>query len=407
MKYDVIVIGGGPAGMGAAIESSKSGAKTLLIERESQLGGILNQCIHNGFGLHYFNEELTGPEYAMKFIELIKLSKVEVLLNTFCTQIESGKVTIINKCGCKVLNAKSIICAMGCREKTAGAIRLNGERPSGVLTAGQTQKMVNFYGQLPGKEVVILGSGDIGLIMARRLTFEGAKVLMVLEIMEQSGGLARNIRQCLDDYNIPLMYKTTVCEVVGKDRIEGIWIAQVDENFKIIETSKKFVKCDCLILSVGLIPENEIVKNFKLSPATNSFCVNEYRETSVKGVFACGNVLHVNDLVDNVTDESIATGHFASLNCKNKLKYLNEHKIICGEGVRYTVPFNFFEGSEKLNLSFRSTKKYKKCKIVVECGNTEIYSKICLSISPSQMQNIQFSKENIKKEIKISIREEI
>ena len=243
-NYDVVVIGGGPAGMGAAIECSKTGAKTLLIERDSRLGGILNQCIHNGFGLHYFKEELTGPEYANRFVELLKETNVDVLLNTFVTDISGKKITIINPDGAEVIEPKAIVLAMGCREKTAGNIKLNGTRPAGIMTAGQAQKLVNYYGKLPGKKVVILGSGDIGLIMARRLTFAGAKVEMVLELMPTSSGLPRNITQCLDDFNIPIHYSTTITEVIGKDRVKGIKYARVNDKLKPIARSIQKLDCD-------------------------------------------------------------------------------------------------------------------------------------------------------------------
>ena len=240
-NYDVVVIGGGPAGMGAAIECSKHGVSVLLVERDDKLGGILNQCIHNGFGLHYFKEELTGPEYAHKFVELLKGCNVDVLTNTFATRIDGKKIKLVSDKGCEIIEPKAVVLAMGCRERTAGGIKLAGTRPAGVMTAGQVQKLVNYYGKLPGKKVVILGSGDIGLIMARRLTLQGAKVEMVLEVMPSSSGLPRNIRQCLEDFDIPIYYKTNVTEVIGKDRITGLKYAQIDDKFNVIEGSEKYI----------------------------------------------------------------------------------------------------------------------------------------------------------------------
>ena len=275
LYYDVVVIGGGPAGMAAAIESDKVGAKTLLLERNEKLGGILNQCIHNGFGLHYFNEELTGPEYALRFEALINKTNVKVMLNTFVIDVTGHTITFINPDGETIVEAKAIVMAMGCREKTPAGITLTGTRPVGVYTAGQAQKMVNMYGKLPGKNVVILGSGDIGLIMARRLTFEGAKVIEVLEIMPESGGLKRNIQQCLNDFNIPLKLKTTVTRVVGDTRVEGVYVAEVD-GFTPIKETEHFVPCDCLILSVGLLPETDLIKGLKLNPKTSGAEGNKY-----------------------------------------------------------------------------------------------------------------------------------
>jgi len=326
-KYDVVVIGGGPAGMGSAIECSRTGAKTLIVEREGRLGGILNQCIHNGFGLHYFKEELTGPEYANRFVKLLNDTDVDVRLNTFVTHVDGKKLTLLSPEGIEIIEPKAIIYAMGCREKTAGNIKLNGTRPAGVMTAGQVQKLVNFYGKLPGKKAVILGSGDIGLIMARRLTFEGAEVLKVFEIMSTSSGLARNIRQCLDDFDIPIHYNTTITEVIGKDRVEGIKYAQVDENMKVIPKTEKFLECDLVLLSVGLQPEYDIVTKPNTDIRTGGLQVNEFRECE-EGVFACGNVLHVHDLVDNVTLESIVAGRNAGLYALGKLERGKEKKVL-------------------------------------------------------------------------------
>jgi thioredoxin reductase len=279
--YDVIVVGGGPAGMGAGISACKNGSRVLIIERESKLGGILKQCIHSGFGLHHFGEELTGPEYAYRFIKDVEALRnngaLEVLTETFVIDVKSNIVTIKNSAGIKSLTCGSVVLSMGCRERTAGAISLAGTRPSGVWTAGQVQKWVNMYGVLPCKNPIILGSGDIGLIMARRLTFEGAKPSMVLEVQPKSSGLNRNIKQCLDDFDIPLYLNTTVVEVLGYPKITGVIIAEVDSHMNPIEETKKHITCDGLILSVGLIPETDLVRGVKMNPRTNSAVVNEYR----------------------------------------------------------------------------------------------------------------------------------
>jgi len=403
-NYDVVVIGGGPAGMGAAIECSKTGAKVLIIERDCRLGGILNQCIHNGFGLHYFKEELTGPEYANRFEKLLANTNVDVMLNTFVTKVDGKKISVISPKGACVIEPKAIVFAMGCREKTAGSIKLNGTRPQGIMTAGQVQKLVNYYGKLPGKKAVILGSGDIGLIMARRLTFEGAKVEMVLEIMQSSSGLPRNIRQCLDDFNIPIHYRHTITEVIGKDRVEGIKYAQVDDKFNVIKETEKYLDCDLICLSCGLAPENDIVLSPNINPITGGFVVNEFRECS-DGVFACGNVLQVHDLVDNVTAESMLAGRNAGLYALNKLKKSTEHKITNGEGVRYTVPNSYFEGEDDVEIYFRVDKKYVNCQIQVMCNNQLIKSKPCIALNPGEMTSIVVNKDNLTDDICVLIKE--
>lgn len=402
-NYDVVIIGGGPAGMGAGIESDRVGAKTLIIERENCLGGILNQCIHNGFGLHYFQEELTGPEYAYKFEQLLEKTNVDILLNTFVTRIDGKKIYIVNEQGADIIEAKAIVLAMGCREKTAGNILLKGTRPAGIMTAGQVQKLVNFHGKLPGKKVVILGSGDIGLIMARRLTLAGAKVEMVLEIMPTSSGLPRNIRQCLEDFDIPIFYRTTITEVIGKDRVTGIKYSQVDNNLNCIG-EEKFIECDLVLLSVGLTPENDLVSYLPINPMTNGFVVNEYRECA-DGVFACGNVLQVHDLVDNVTCESMLAGRNAGLYALGKLVKGVEHKIFAGTGVRYTVPSTYFEGGEDVEIFFRTTEKVKNANIVVSSNDVEIFKKFALALNPGEMTSTKIKKDILKSDISISIEE--
>lgn len=403
-EYDVVIIGGGPAGMGAGIECAKTGAKTLIVERDNRLGGILNQCIHNGFGLHYFKEELTGPEYAYRFRELLKDTNVDVKLNTFVTNVDGKKITMIGENGVEEIEPKAIVYAMGCREKTAGNIRLNGTRPTGIMTAGQVQKLVNFYGKLPGKRVVVLGSGDIGLIMARRLTFEGAKVLQVLEIMPTSSGLPRNIRQCLDDFEIPILYNTTITEVIGKDRVTGVKYARVDEKLNPIPETEKYIDCDLVVLSVGLAPDNDIVNNPNIDPRTSGFVVNEYRECS-EGVFACGNVLHVHDLVDNVTMESRIAGQNAGLYALGKLPRGEEFRVLCGDGVRYTVPSTYFVGDGNLDIYFRITRKYRNANIVVECDGETFYSKPTLALNPGEMVTLPIDKSKLSGDITIGIKE--
>lgn len=406
--YDVVVIGGGPAGMAAALEASKTSEKVVIIERLEKLGGILNQCIHNGFGLHYFKEELTGPEYADRFAQqVLNNNKIEVMLNTFVTHIEPNKVTITNEKGNIDLETKSIVLTMGCRERTAGGISLNGTRPVGVYTAGQAQKMINIYGKMPGKKVVILGSGDIGLIMARRMTFEGAKVLMVCEIMDTSSGLNRNIQQCLKDFNIPLKLSHTITRVVGENRVEGVYVAQVDEKRNPIKETEQFVECDTLILSVGLIPETDLVNFIDINRITSGAYVDEYRQTSVKGIFSSGNVLHVHDLVDNVTNESLLAGKSASMYANNNLYMENPFEVKSGDGVRYVVPTKAYKNNEKFEAMFRlSARIEKKYICAVQEGNI-IAKKYVLAGEGNQMQTLVIDKSKLTscKAVEICVKE--
>lgn len=324
---DVVIIGGGPAGLAAAVSARENGIEDILIiERDKELGGILNQCIHNGFGLHTFKEELTGPEYADRFIKQVEELAIPYKLDTMVVDVTAEKmVTAMNReDGVFLIQAKTIILAMGCRERSRGALNIPGYRPAGIFSAGTAQRLVNMDGYMPGKEVVILGSGDIGLIMARRMSLEGAKVKVVAELMPRSGGLKRNIVQCLDDFGIPLKLSHTVVDIKGKERVEGVTLAQVDDNLKPIPGTEEFYSCDTLLLSVGLIPENELSRGMgvEINPTTNGPVVNDKLETNIEGVFACGNVLHVHELVDHVSEEAKRAGR----NAAEYVKRLDEGK---------------------------------------------------------------------------------
>ncbi len=396
INYDIVVIGGGPAGLAAAIEAKKTGVNNILvIERDRELGGILQQCIHNGFGLHAFKEELTGPEYAERFIVQLKEQGIEFKLDTMVLDINSDKVvSAVNTVdGFIQIQAKAVVLAMGCRERTRGAINIPGTRSAGILTAGTAQRFVNMEGYMVGKDVVILGSGDIGLIMARRMTLEGAKVHAVIELMPFSGGLTRNIVQCLDDYDIPLHLSHTIIDIKGKNRVEEVVAAKVDANRRPIPGTEKVFKCDTLLLSVGLIPENELSKEagIQLDPITGGPKVNESMETSLSGVFACGNVVHVHDLVDWVTEESKRAG-------KNAAKYVlgqlvkEERPIITKgiNGVRYIVPQSIQVKNieDKLNLMMRVDNIYHDVKLVVKSGDNIIKSIKRRHVAPGEMESV-------------------
>lgn len=408
-RYDLIIIGGGPAGLAAAISAKEQGVTNLLIlERDQELGGILNQCIHNGFGLHTFKEELTGPEYAQRFIDRAAELEVSYKLQTMVLDIsEDGgekTVTAMNrKDGLLVLKTKAVILAMGCRERPRGALNIPGYRPAGIYTAGTAQRLVNMEGYMPGREVVILGSGDIGLIMARRMTLEGAKVKVVAELMPYSGGLQRNIVQCLEDFHIPLKLSHTVVDIQGKERVTGVTLAEVDENRKPIPGTEEFYSCDTLLLSCGLIPENELSAKMgiKLSRVTSGAVVNESLETSVEGVFACGNVLHVHDLVDYVSEEAKRAGSHAAEYIHNwkeeAIKETWELEVEPQNGIRYTVPQTIRPEhmEEKLTLRFRVGAVYKDRYISVYCGSKRIFHKKKKKMAPGEMEQVTLQKSDL------------
>lgn len=410
-QYKIVIIGGGPAGLAAAISARESGiSEVLILERDKELGGILNQCIHNGFGLHTFKEELTGPEYAGRFVKKVQEMGIEYRLNTMVMGISQDKViTAVNReDGMFQIQAEAVILAMGCRERPRGALNIPGFRPAGIYSAGTAQRLVNIEGFLPGREVVILGSGDIGLIMARRMTFEGAKVKVVAELMPYSGGLKRNIVQCLDDYGIPLKLRHTVVDIKGKRRVEGVTLAEVDERGKPIPGTEEFYKCDTLLLSVGLIPENELSREMgvSISPVTSGPEVNESLETNLEGVFACGNVLHVHDLVDYVSEEASAAGRRAAEYVMKKGKMdagaETEIRLCTGPGVRYTVPVTVSpermkeSGAESLTVRFRVDRVYKNCYVCVTIGEEQILKKKRMIAAPGEMEDVKISREKLE-----------
>lgn len=406
--YDIVVVGGGPAGLAAAVSAKKNGIdKILILERDCELGGILNQCIHNGFGLHTFKEELTGPEYARRFIDQALELGIEYRLSTMVMDIsfddKSGDkvVTAMNRNdGLFHITAKTVILAMGCRERSRGALNIPGYRPAGVYSAGTAQRLVNIEGFMPGRKVVILGSGDIGLIMARRMTLEGAKVQVVAELMPYSGGLKRNIVQCLDDFGIPLKLSHTVIDVKGKERVEGITLAKVDEHNKPIPGTEEYYECDTLLLSCGLIPENEISKSIgvELNPVTSGPVVNESLETNIQGVFACGNVLHVHDLVDYVSEEAAMAGKKAAEYVKRggvACDSGKEIQIIATDGVRYTVPktLHVADMDEELTVRFRVGGVYKNSYICAYLNGQRIICRKRPIMAPGEMEQVVLQKK--------------
>ena len=435
-QHAIVIIGGGPAGLAAAISAAEQGEKDILIlERDRELGGILNQCIHNGFGLHTFQEELTGPEYAARYIEKVERMGIPYLTDTMVLDLSPEKVvTAVSPTeGIFQIQAQAVILAMGCRERPRGALNLPGYRPAGIYTAGTAQRLVNVEGRMPGREVVILGSGDIGLIMARRMTLEGAKVKVVAELMPYSGGLKRNIVQCLEDFGIPLKLSHTVVAIHGKERLTGVTLAQVDHDGRPVPGTEEEYSCDTLLLSVGLIPENELSKNagVALSSATSGPVVDEFFQTSVNGIFACGNVLHVHDLVDFVSEEAANAGRRAAeyvretsgessekrMKCGESRKDLSERSAVCeewtdempekevsgilnifpGDGVRYTVPsvLHLAQMGETLKIRFRVRKEYKNSCVTVHAGDRQLFRRRKQIFVPGEMEEAVIKREDL------------
>ncbi len=435
-QHAIVIIGGGPAGLAAAISAAEQGEKDILIlERDRELGGILNQCIHNGFGLHTFQEELTGPEYAARYIEKVERMGIPYLTDTMVLDLSPEKVvTAVSPTeGIFQIQAQAVILAMGCRERPRGALNLPGYRPAGIYTAGTAQRLVNVEGRMPGREVVILGSGDIGLIMARRMTLEGAKVKVVAELMPYSGGLKRNIVQCLEDFGIPLKLSHTVVAIHGKERLTGVTLAQVDHDGRPVPGTEEEYSCDTLLLSVGLIPENELSKNagVSLNPATSGPVVDESFQTSVGGIFACGNVLHVHDLVDFVSEEAANAGRRAAeyvretsgessekrMKCGESRKDLPESQAACeewtakmpenevsgildilpGDGVRYTVPsvLHLAQMGETLKIRFRVRKEYKNSCVTVHAGDRQLFRRRKQIFVPGEMEEAVIRREDL------------
>lgn len=403
-NYDIVIIGGGPAGLAAAVSAKQNGADSILIlERDKELGGILNQCIHNGFGLHTFQEELTGPEYAQRFIDQVVELNIEYRLSTMVMDITHEKVvTAMNKEeGLFEIQAKAVILSMGCRERSRGALNIPGYRPAGIYSAGTAQRLVNMEGMMPGREIVILGSGDIGLIMARRMTLEGAKVKVVAELMPYSGGLKRNIVQCLDDYGIPLKLSHTVVDIRGKERLEGVTLAEVDQRGKPIPGTEEEYSCDTLLLSVGLIPENELSRGMgvEMNKVTSGPVVNESLETNIEGVFACGNVLHVHDLVDFVSEEAATAGKHAAAYVKGESRTGSGRKITLNPtgGVRYTVPSTIDpeQMANELTVRFRVGAVFKNCYVSVYFDKERVIRRKRQIVAPGEMEEIRLTKEKL------------
>ena len=400
LNHDIVIVGGGPAGMAAAVAAYDAGCTDVVIlDREPDIGGILRQCIHAGFGLHKLGRELTGPEYADVYKQEVLKRNIEVHYETTVTAVSPAKVvTAQNREGLLKIQAKAVILAMGCRERSRGALNTPGTRPAGIFSAGTAQKFINCEGYMVGKEVVILGSGDIGLIMARRMTLEGAKVKAVGELMPYSGGLTRNIVQCLEDFDIPLYLSTTVCEIHGKKRLEGVTIAQVDERRQPIEQTKRFIPCDTLLLSVGLIPENELTRaaGIPMDPVTSGALVDEHCQTQIPGIFACGNVLQVHDLVDYVSEEAERAGLGAAQYVRSGGREYPTVPTKPGYGERYVLPQNVHVCEEDVSLFLRVTQPFGKVKFTVKSGDTELVTAKRLRAAPGEMEKLTIKAETLK-----------
>ncbi len=408
IKCDVAIIGGGPAGLAAAVSAKKSGAeKVLIIERDETLGGILQQCIHPGFGLKLFKQELTGPEYFGKFVDEAIDVGVEFLMNSMVLEVTENTVVCMNsEYGITNVNAKSIVLAMGCRERTRANIMIPGTRPAGIYTAGSAQRLLNRQNELVGKKIVILGSGDIGMIMARRMTLEGATVSAVVELNDFLAGLTRNKVQCLDDFNIPLLLSHTIVDIKGNDRVEGVVVAKVDENKKPIKETETFYECDTLLLSVGLIPENELTRNanIEINRITNGPTVNQFMQTSIPSIFACGNVVHVNDLVDNVSTESAIAGANAAKFAKGELNSDGEITAITGENVRYLCPQKVIANGEEVSLYFRVLAPKKDVVIIARDGENVLYKRKAIKVNPGEIEKVTVNTSGIK-ELVVEVKE--
>ena len=400
MTAELVIIGGGPAGMSAAVAAYDAGVRDILIlERDLSLGGILRQCIHNGFGLHRFGEELTGPEYAYRYECQVRERNIRFKLGTMALDISRDRVvTAMNsEDGIFTVKAQAIILAMGCRERPKGALNIAGTRPAGVFTAGTAQKFINIDGYMPGKKVVILGSGDIGLIMARRMTLEGAEVKAVCELMPYSGGLARNIAQCLNDFDIPLLLSHTVVEIHGRERVEGVTIARVDADRRPIPETRRYIECDTLLLSVGLIPENELTvgADIPLDRVTGGASVDQNRQTEAEGIYACGNVLHVHDLVDYVSDEAAVAGRAAAEFIRGKVKSDRCVRLVTDGKIRYTVPQRI-SAEENVTVYFRVSDVYRNVRITVRDGDRLVLEKKKQKVAPGEMETVKLTGDMIK-----------